>query len=95
MTGDDVYRRYLCHIVHRQVVVVDHSTLCIHKVATETHSLGSSPHLVNNTAGILHGETFLIETGPLSAHHVEQDAITCLITLLVQVGCPMLCTQRP
>ena len=38
---------------------------------------------------------FLIETGPLSTHHVEQDAVAGGIALLVQMGCPVLCAQCP
>ena len=77
------------------MVVGDAYALSGREETAETYCLRSTPHLVDNAAGILEGELFLIELRPLTAHHVEQDAITGCIALDMRIGSPVLGTEGP
>ena len=71
---NDVDARNVGHGVHRDMVVGDVLTVAVGEHTAIAYHAGGGPHLFYNLRGILLRETLLIETGSLTAHHVEQDA---------------------
>ena len=94
--GDDVDAGYLGHGVDGLVVVGDIGAGLVGEHAAEAYHLGGSPHTIDNAGGVLQRQAFLIERGALTANHVEQDAITIGLGLLLgEMGGPVLGTEGP
>jgi hypothetical protein len=92
---DDVDAGDLRHTVDRQMVVCDTYSLSRREETAKANDLRSTPHLVDDAAGILKGLLFLIELRTLASHHVEEDAVTGRVTIDVGIGSPVLGAKGP
>ena len=92
---DDIDAGDLRHTIDRDMVVGDANTLSRWEETAKTYDLRSTPYLIDDAARILKGLLFLIELRTLATHHVEENAITGLVTIHVGIGCPVLGTEGP
>ena len=76
------------------MIVSNHSAIALREVRAETSLAGCSPNLLHDAAGILHGHALTVELGTLSAHHIEEDSETWIISLWLVLA-PVLRTQCP
>ena len=91
--GDDIDAGDLRHTIHGQMVVSDTYTFSCGEETAKAYNLRSTPDLIDDAARILKGLLFLIELRTLATHHVEENAITGLVTIHVGIGCPVLGTE--
>ena len=68
------------HLIHGNMVVGDTPVGIIGEHTAITHHLGGCPYLFHNVKSILPGDAFLIETRSLTAHHIEQNAETIILS---------------
>ena len=93
--GDDIDAGDLRHTIHGQMVVSDATTFTSREETAKAYDLRSTPHLIDDAAGIAKGELFLIELRTLTTNHIEKDAITGLVTIHVGISSPVLGTKGP
>ena len=62
------------------MVVCNHSAVAFRKETTITCGTCSAPYLLNNVGSKSLRHAFAIELSPNTAHQVEQNAVTRLIT---------------
>ena len=93
--GDDIDAGDLRHTIHGQMVVSDTYTFSCGEETAKAYNLRSTPHFINDATGIAKGLLFLIELRTLTTHHVEEDAITGLVTIHMGIGSPVLGTKGP
>ena len=92
---DDIDAGDLRHTIDGDMVVGDTYTLTRREETAKAYNLRSTPDLIDDATGILKGLLFLIELRTLATHHVEENAITGLVTIHVGIGCPVLGTEGP
>ena len=92
---NDIDAGDLRHTIDGDMVVGDAYTLTRREETAKTYDLRSTPDLIDDAARILKGLLFLIELRALATHHVEEDAITGLVTIHMGIGCPVLGTEGP
>ena len=90
----DVYGGYSSLLVEWHVVVGYHSAVGSGEGAAVTCLACGAPYLLHDGGSILFAHTFLVESGAMSAHHVEQYAVAHVVTLRQIVG-EVLCAEGP
>ena len=95
VVGDDVDAGDVGHGVHGDMVVGDATAFGHGEEAAVAHHSCGLPYLVDDVLGIIIRHALLIKLCALSAHHVEQDAVTGLVARRVEVSCPVFGTEGP
>jgi len=94
VVGNDIDTGYLGHLIHGHMVVGDHASRLLGEVRPVAGLARRAPNLLHNLGGILHGQALLIELCALSAHHIEQYAVSWSEALR-QIGREMLRAECP
>ena len=89
IVGNDVDGGDIAHLGDRHMVVGNHSAVRHGERASVADGRRRVPHLVHDGLRVLSRHPLLVELGPLSSHHVEQDAKAGLIVGLVGMVCPV------
>ena len=92
---NNIDSRNLCLSIHWHMVIGNTCSKLRGEHTSIANNLSCAPNLIYNATGMLYRKRLFIELSALPTYHIKQDSKTGLISFLMQVGRPILCTKCP